>query len=139
MTALSADKAVSSREGAGFMDPVAAATLIYQGALVALDGDDNAIPAGLAAGGSRLVRGVAVAARADNSAGAAGAIKVQTWTGVFRLANSAGADEITRAEIGTTVHVVDDQTVAKTNGSSTRIAAGTCVDLDDAGVWVKIV
>jgi hypothetical protein len=35
---------------------------------------------------------------------------------VFRFANSAGTDAITTAEVG-------DQTVAKTNGSSTRSPA----------------
>jgi hypothetical protein len=31
---------------------------------------------------------------------------------------------------------VDDETVAATNGGSTRSAAGTVVGIDDDGVWV---
>jgi hypothetical protein len=34
--------------------------------------------------------------------------------------------------------VVDDQTVAKTNGSSTRSVAGIVRQVDSDGVWVEI-
>ena len=36
------------------------------------------------------------------------------------FANSASGDLITAAEVGSDCYIVDDQTVAKTNGSSTR-------------------
>ena len=35
-------------------------------------------------------------------------------------------------------YIVDDQTVAKTDGSSARSKAGTIVNVDDQGVWVRI-
>ena len=75
---------------------------------------------------------------ANNGSGSAGDINVETERGVFRFENSASADAITRAEIGDTAYIVDDQTVAKTNGSSTRSAAGTIVDVDAQGVWVRV-
>ena len=34
-------------------------------------------------------------------------------------------------------HLVDDQTVAKTNGGSTRSVAGICRGVDSDGVWVE--
>ena len=52
--------------------------------------------------------------------------------------NSAAGDAITRAEIGDVCYIVDDETVAKTNGTSTRSAAGTIRDVDAQGVWVEI-
>ena len=57
--------------------------------------------------------------------------------GCFRFANSAGGDEITIAEIGDVVFAVDDQTVAKTDGTSSRSPAGFVDDVDDLGVWVR--
>ncbi len=57
--------------------------------------------------------------------------------GVFQFANSASGDLIATADIGTVCYIVDDQTVAKTNGSSTRSPAGTVVDVDANGVWVR--
>ena len=45
--------------------------------------------------------------------------------GCWKFANSTAGDAITDADYGTTCYVVDNQTVAKTNGSSTRSAAGT--------------
>ena len=58
--------------------------------------------------------------------------------GNFCLANSAGADEITAADIGKVCYIVDNQTVAKTDGTATRSPAGIVDDVDDAGVWVNI-
>jgi hypothetical protein len=53
------------------------------------------------------------------------------------FANSASSDEITRAAIGTDVYLVDNQTVALTNGSSTRSVAGRVWDVTAAGVWLS--
>jgi len=57
--------------------------------------------------------------------------------GVFRYANSAAADLIATADIGAVCYIVDDQTVAKTNGTNTRSPAGAVVDVDAIGVWVR--
>jgi hypothetical protein len=84
-----------------------------------------------------VVRGVA-RDTADNSGGANADMNVETERGVYRFENSASADEITRAEIGDTAYIVDDQTVAKTDDSSERSAAGTIVDVDAQGVWVRV-
>jgi hypothetical protein len=61
---------------------------------------------------------------------------------VFRWDNSTGNEAVTRAQIGDACYIVDDQTVAKTDGAAgqnpaTRSPAGTVVDLDDDGVWVR--
>lgn len=135
MSALTADRNTPRRDGVQFGDPVAAATTIYAGAMYALDASGNAVPAGTAGAGA--ARAVAEA-QADNSAGAAGDITVQGRAGVFQFGNSASADLIARADIGATAYVVDDQTVAKTDNSGARKAAGTIVDVDDVGVWVRV-
>lgn len=137
MTALAKDRPIPSRDAMRFSDPVKQAAVIYKGALVVLDASGDAMPGNTIANGAAVVRGVAATA-ADNTDGGDGAIRVEVMRGCFRFANSSSTDAITRAEIGDTAYVVDDQTVAKTDGSSARIAAGIIRDVDAAGVWVEI-
>jgi hypothetical protein len=135
MPALTKERNTPVRTGQRRSDPVAAATTIYAGALVVLNAAGNAVPGSTATG--LKARGVAQAT-VDNSAGGAGDLRVESERGVFRFGNSAGADEITRTHIGATAYIVDDQTVAATDGTATRSAAGTIIDVDDQGVWVEI-
>ena len=133
MAALTQDRNTPRREGEDFSHPVAAATTIFAGALVALNAAGNAIPAATATG--LIVIGRAEA-RVVNP-GAAGAERVPVRRGVFRWANSTSTDEIARAEIGDDCWAVDDQTVAKTSATNTRSIAGKIVDVDAQGVWVR--
>jgi len=113
--------------------PVKANTKVYAGSLVVID-------AGYAAPG-RAATGLIAVGRAeetvDNTGGAAGAKSVNVRQGVFPWANSADTDAIAQAQVGSTVYIVDDQTVAKTDGSSARSAAGKVIQVDTDGVWVK--
>jgi len=114
--------------------PVAANARIFQGALVQINNAGFAVP------GSATAANVAIGRAeqpADNTGGANGAISIDVKRGVFRFANSAAGDLIARTEIGKTVYVVDDQTVAKTNNAGARPAAGICFDVDAQGVWVE--
>lgn len=133
--ALTKDRNTVRREGVKFNDPVAPNTRIFTGALVCLNA------AGLATPGSTStmlkVRGVAQE-QVDNRDGAAGALSIETRRGVFAFDNSAATDEITRADIGNTAYIVDDQSVAKTSGTNTRSVAGVIRDVDSNGVWVEI-
>jgi hypothetical protein len=74
----------------------------------------------------------------DNSAGSAGDLRADVENGIFRWANSADADAIALADVGNVCFIVDDQTVAKTSGSSTRSPAGIIEDVDSDGVWVRM-
>lgn len=134
MAALTGDRNTPEREANDRFLPVAAATQIHLGALVALNAG-NAVPGATATG--RPTVGVAREA-VDNSAGAAGEKSVKVRRGTYRFNNSAAGDAITAADIGSTCYVVDDQTVAKTDGTSTRSAAGEVFDVDDQGVWVTV-
>jgi hypothetical protein len=115
--------------------PVAATTTIYKGSLVCLDASGNAIPGDTIANGAVIAVGKA-SATVDNSAGAAGDLDVEVEFGVFGWENSAAAEEITAADIGTIVFVVDDQTVGETNAGATLIAAGICTEIRDGQVFV---
>lgn len=134
MAALTKGRLTPRREGDILQGPVAASTTLFAGAMVMREADGY-LSQGRAATG--LV-GAGVAEKlADNSAGADGDITVSFRAGVWRMENSAGADEITIAEIGDVCFAVDDQTVAKTDGSSARSPAGIIDDVDTGGVWVR--
>jgi len=106
--------------------PVAAATKVLAGTIVVLDGQ-YAKPGTTATG--RVCVGRA-RRTADNTAGAAGAIRVQVDAGCFAWENSAGGDEITAADIGGDCFLVDNQTVALSPGGGTRSLAGRVVAVD---------
>lgn len=135
MVALTKDRNTVRRDGALHADPVAAGTRIYAGALVCLNASGYAVPGSTAT--TLKARGVALE-QVDNSGGAAGALTVPVRRGVFKFANSTATDEITIADIGVNCYIVDDQTVARTNGSSTRSVAGRIDGVDTDGVWVEI-
>lgn len=134
MAALAKDRNTPQRAGDDFNAPVAAAVKIFTGSLVALDAAGDATPGAVSLTLTALGRAQETV---DNTGGAAGDVSVEVRKGVFRFANSAAADLIIRADIGNDCFIVDDQTVAKTNGTSTRSAAGKVVDVDGAGVWVE--
>lgn len=135
MAPLTKDRNTPRRDGTVFSAILAAATRIYAGSLVCLDAAGNAVPGAT----TTTLTPVGIAQeQVDNSAGLAGALSIKIRAGVFLLANSADADAITRAEIGDVCYIVDDQTVAKTNGGATRSRAGLIVDVDAQGVWVEL-
>lgn len=134
MPALAQDRNTLRRDGAQMEPPVAASTRIFGGAMVAINASGLAVPGAT----STTLKCVGVAERqANNTGGAAGDIRVKVRKGVHLFANSASTDAIALADVGVTCFMVDDQTVAKTNGTSTRSAAGTVFDVDADGVWVK--
>lgn len=135
MAALTQSRPTPKRPGDRFSRPVAAGVTIHQGALVALNAAGLVTPGATAVG--LTADGMAVET-ADNADGAASAIAVEVEKGVFRFANSAAGDAITAAEIGDDCYIVDDQTVAKTDGGATRSKAGKIADVDAQGVWVRI-
>lgn len=133
MSALSADRNTTRLQGDERRLDVAAAKLIYAGALVMRDASGNATPGATATGCQGAGR---AEEQVDNSSGLAGAKTVRIKTGPFSYANSSSSDEITKADIGKMAWVVDDQTVAKTSASGTRSPAGVIVGLDSSGVWI---
>lgn len=128
MVALTKGRQTPERGNALHEFTVAATFTVFEGALVMVNSSGLARPGAAATS-------MTAAGRAEN--GAAAGEKVTVKRGVFRWANSADADAIAAADYGATVYIVDDQTVAKTNGSSTRSAAGICRGVDAQGVWVE--
>lgn len=134
MAALTADRPTPKRTGQNLSLLVAAATKIFAGSIVCVN-TSNLATKGIT---STTLKAAGVAKeQADNSAGAAGDIRVEVARGVHQFANSSAGDLIALQDIGSTCYIVDDQTVAKTNGTGTRSAAGIVRDVDANGVWVE--
>ena len=132
MAALTTNKP-RTRVGVGqrFRDPVAAATRIFAGSMVALNAAGNAIRAVPTA---TRIRGVALD-EADNTTGVIGGKSVDIERGPFLVANDT-TNPVTRAHIGANVYVVDDNTVG--SASAGTIVAGKCLDVTPQGVVVEI-
>jgi hypothetical protein len=131
---LTKDRHTPYRDGTHVQLPVKAGVHIFAGSLVVQKGG-LIMPGRTATGLHCLGR----AERAvDNTLGQDGDFAVLIKSGVaFKFDNALG-DEIDPSHIGATCFIVDDATVALTDGNGTRSPAGRVIDVDDDGVWVKI-
>lgn len=112
--------------------PVAAATIIYEGALVAVDASGNLVPGAI----STTLKAAGIALETiDNSAGAAGDLKCEVVQGAARLING---NSMTKSAVGALCYIVDDATVSSSSNGATRSVAGTVYLVDDNGVWVYV-
>ena len=122
MAALTSDRDTVRRNGDEF--EFEAASTVYAGSMVCLNGDGKLVPASITAGLSPVV-GVA------QRQGKAGE-KVSVRRGVFAF-EAASGDAPTPA----TCWAADDCTVQKTTAENAPVA-GIVFDVTDEGVWVKI-
>lgn len=130
MAALTKDRKTDEKQGRDYNYPMAAATKVYKGSLVVLDASGNAEPGTDATGKTAVGR----AQETVDNTGAAAAKSITVRAGIFRWAAS-GTNTPTKAHIGDTLYIVDDQTVdTLSTGSS---PAGIMVDIDTGGVWVR--
>lgn len=135
MPALTADRNTPKQAAAQIAAPVATNVKIFAGSLVAANAAGFATPGAVATTLTALGR---AAETVDNTGGANGAKTVRIdRKEAFKFGNHA-ADLVVQADLGKTCFIVDDQTVAKTNGGATRSAAGKVVGIDADGVWVEI-
>ena len=134
MAALTDDKKTEYREGVEISLPVDDGDVIYAGAIVCLNADGYAVPGSDTAG--LKMAGIA-REKADNSAGADGAVSViLRRQGIFKMTFSAA---ITQAAVGADACIVDDQTVALAATTTNDIVAGEIVELiDSTHAWVDI-
>ena len=133
MVALAAPRLTPTRAGVDLSVGLAANAIVFAGALACRNAAGDLVP------GSTATTLVALGRAEESATGSAvaGEVPCRVRAGVFRWANSASGDLITKADRGNDCFIVDDQTVAKTNGGSTRSVAGKIVDVDAQGVWVS--
>lgn len=135
MTALVADRNTPSRDNREYSFGVAAATKLFAGSIACLNASGFLTKGAVA---TTLKTVGVVQETVDNTAGANAAVLGKVRRGCHKFANSASGDLIVDTDWGASCYVVDDQTVAKTNGSSTRSIAGIVRKVDADGVWVEI-
>ena len=114
--------------------PLAASAKILKGTIVMTNASGLALPGAVATG--QICWGRAEDT-VDNTGGAASALSVEVRQGVHKWFNSTAGDLIVQADIGKTCFILDNQTVAKTDGTGTRSIAGRIVKIDTDGVWVR--
>lgn len=126
MTALSSDRDTVRRNGDEFV--FEAETTVFAGGMVCLNAGGKLVPASMTAG---LTPVVGVAMRLGRPGE-----KVSVRRGVFAF-DAAMGDAPGLAQVGALCYAADDCTVTKTSAPDTPVA-GILVDVDEAGVWVKI-
>lgn len=135
MAALNQDRNTPFKDGELIACLLAAGAKIYAGSLVVANAAGFAAPGSVATTLTALGR---AEDQVDNTSGANGAKSVNVRRlKAFKFANHA-ADLVVQADFGKTCYIVDDQTVAKTNGGNTRSAAGKVLGVEADGVWVYI-
>lgn len=111
----------------------ASSTQFYKGGIVVIDQADGLLKKASTATGLIAIGRCSE----DVLTGASNARRINCKSGIFKYGNSASADLIAADDIGKDCFLVDDQTVALTNGTNTRSRAGKVYDVDpDGGVWV---
>lgn len=135
MPALTSDRNTPEHMGHLRSGPMAANVRIFAGALIMRTATGHLAPGATATGAVGAGRADIAA---NNLGGTAGAIAADWRKGIFRFNNSGAADLLTLADIGKPCFIVDDCTVARTNGSATRSPAGVVEDVDAIGVWVRL-
>lgn len=133
MTATTEGRNTKRRDARRVSHLVNPAATIYAGTLVTLlAANGNAVSGGTAAAGAAV--GVA-----EDTVTGDGVKRIEVTRNCFQFGNSAAADLIGRADIGTNCYIADNQTVAKTDGGAgARKVAGKIIDVDAAGVWVEV-
>ncbi len=132
---LTRDRNTASRSGVLLALDVAADKQIFAGSLVVINN-------GYAEPGSTALN-LQAAGRAecyvDNRGGVGGAQKITVRRGSqFKFANLS-ADPINVSRVGQLAYIVDDQTVAATNGNNTRSIAGRIWGVEPDGVWIELI
>lgn len=131
---LAADRNTPMKDGEVVAVPMAANAKIFAGALAVANATGYAAPGSTATTLTYLGRAEEFK---DNTGGADGATTILVRRKKAFKWKNAAADLITQAELGKTCYIVDDETVAKTNGGNTRSAAGKVVGIESDGVWVE--
>jgi hypothetical protein len=106
--------------------------VFYKGALLVYDPADDTIKPG--ATGTGLI----ALGRCEEQLAAGTKADIRVRSGIFPYENSGGGDAIANDDAGKTCYIVDDETVALTDDSSSRSIAGKIVRVDSYGVWVAI-
>jgi hypothetical protein len=118
--------------------PIAANIFCHQGGMAALNSSGQAVPAG--SGTAATIAIGVFLDETDNTtsstqgwSGLAGAVNCEIQRGAFAMDNSTSADLIANTNTSLPCYVVDDHTVALTDGNGARKFAGYILGVNVAG------
>jgi hypothetical protein len=132
MTALTRDRNTPLKHAGIIGVPAAAGAVLHAGAIAVANATGYGAPGSTATTLTYIGR---VEESVDNTGGADGALTVLVRRlNAFKWANDGS---ITQAHQGKTAYIVDDQTLAATDGGATRSAAGRIVGVESDGVWIE--
>ncbi len=136
MTALAADTDIPERASPVsqlFAEVGTDSTQYYKGGIVCIS-----TATGKVVKGATATTQIAIGRCEENYlTGTSNTRKIKARIGCFKYANSAAADAIAADDIGKACYIVDDATVALTDGTGTRSRAGIVAGVDSDGVWVQ--
>ena len=134
MTALTGARNTVSREGNNRVFPAKANAVGFQGGIAVLDSTGHLIAGATATG----LTAVGMLTDDYDATGLAdGVLKPEVRQGEF-LFDNEGTDLVVVADTGKDCYIVDDQTVAKTDGTATRSICGKITEVTAQAVWVLI-
>lgn len=132
MAALTRDRNTQMQDASLLSVPLAAGVVIHAGGLTVANAQGWAAPGSTATALIYLGRAEEAA---DNTGGANGAKRVPVRRlRAFKWTNDGS---VTQAHLMGLAYIVDDQTVASSDGGGTRSEAGRIVGIDPDGVWVE--
>ena len=131
---LTQDRTTPVRDAEVMPFAIGAGEEIFQGALVATNATGFLVAGAAATGLTYIGR---ADEHVDNSGGADGDETVLVRRNKAFLWKNADADPVDQSLVGKTCYILDDETVAATDGTGTRSAAGTVLAVETAGVWVE--
>ena len=132
MVALTADRNTPELQPVEREGLLGASQSIFTGSILMRNASGHLIKGATATGSFGVGR-----AEKRGTSTTAGVTSQRYRPGTYRFANSSAGDLIVTADIGAACYIVDDQTVAKTNGTNTRSPAGIIDGVDALGVWVR--
>lgn len=136
---LTQGRLIQERDGKLYSFPLAANAVVFQGSLAMLTG--GALEAACqqaTAGAAAACVVVGVVEKIPPADPSLPALRIPVRAGCFLFQNSAGGDAVTLSNVGQPAYAVDDQTVALTSSNNLRPLAGTIVDVESDGVWVRV-
>lgn len=132
MPALTRDRNTPLKNAEVIAVLAAAGAVIHAGAIVVANASGFAAPGSTALDLTYIGRAEEAV---DNTGGADGAANVLVRrSNAFKWGNDGS---IAQAHLMKTAYIVDDQTLAATDGAGTRSAAGTIVGIDADGIWIE--
>ncbi|KMQ74009.1 hypothetical protein [Marinobacter subterrani] len=131
---LTQDRMTANRDGELMPYAVAAGQEIFMGALVAVNAAGFLVAGTEATGLTYIGR---ADAHVDNTTGADGDELVHVRRKQAFLWKNSGTDPVDQSLVGKPCYILDDETVAGTDGTGTRSEAGVVLAVESAGVWVE--